>query len=410
MLKEKIADILSHHNLDDISLYEISEAIEQYPHFNTLYKWYIQKSLAEKKPLTAGRLQTALLHINDVVYLRHLLRNGGREENSTSAAATTFVETFLPEKETTETIVAEPVKEVAEMSMDEIVIENEKKIALEVADDIAFIQKHAPEEIVPNFVDEEAETSVEEDMQRLRDEVHTQDLSAYKSLIEKRIKEIEEQKEKAMEELEGQNPLENWQHTNEEENADATSDDLLQTIKNKWQEMNKVEDETEVPNFTTDNESSRVGSLLSKEIGDFMESDIVETSAANDATAEEIGQDDDLLENLKSKIDAYKSGKTVDLPPIEPPKPTADQETIDAIKDLVESENEETKKPKRKPRASKKVAEQKDGLDDFVTETLAEVYEKQGLYDKAVEVYEQLMHKFPKKSAYFAEKIENLKK
>lgn len=44
-----------------------------------------------------------------------------------------------------------------------------------------------------------------------------------------------------------------------------------------------------------------------------------------------------------------------------------------------------------------------------VTETLAKIYEEQGLYPKALEVYEKLSLKFPEKSAYFADRIEDLK-
>ncbi len=44
------------------------------------------------------------------------------------------------------------------------------------------------------------------------------------------------------------------------------------------------------------------------------------------------------------------------------------------------------------------------------TETLAKVYEKQGAIHKAIEVYKQLSLKFPEKSAYFADRIDLLKK
>ena len=47
--------------------------------------------------------------------------------------------------------------------------------------------------------------------------------------------------------------------------------------------------------------------------------------------------------------------------------------------------------------------------DDLVTENLAEIMLKQGKTDKAVNLYEKLMVKYPEKKAYFAQKIEQLK-
>lgn len=47
--------------------------------------------------------------------------------------------------------------------------------------------------------------------------------------------------------------------------------------------------------------------------------------------------------------------------------------------------------------------------DEIVTETMAEVLEKQGKIDKAIEVYKQLSILYPEKSVYFAAKIKQIK-
>ncbi len=47
--------------------------------------------------------------------------------------------------------------------------------------------------------------------------------------------------------------------------------------------------------------------------------------------------------------------------------------------------------------------------DSFMTETLARVYEKQGLLKKAIFAYEKLSLKYPEKSTYFASQINRIK-
>ena len=55
------------------------------------------------------------------------------------------------------------------------------------------------------------------------------------------------------------------------------------------------------------------------------------------------------------------------------------------------------------------VAEEVDSEKTMVTETLAEIYARQELFQRSIEIYEKLILLFPEKSAYFASLIEKIK-
>jgi hypothetical protein len=68
--------------------------------------------------------------------------------------------------------------------------------------------------------------------------------------------------------------------------------------------------------------------------------------------------------------------------------------------------------PNEKPvmKASSKKRTEKNPLDEgLITQTLADIYEKQGLYYEALNAYEKLSLKFPEKNSYFASRIEKIK-
>jgi tetratricopeptide (TPR) repeat protein len=68
-------------------------------------------------------------------------------------------------------------------------------------------------------------------------------------------------------------------------------------------------------------------------------------------------------------------------------------------------------RPKQEFYSPEKAGKRSDTLSNqIVTETLANIYYKQGNFSKAIEAYQQLQLKFPEKLSYFANLIEKIKK
>lgn len=78
--------------------------------------------------------------------------------------------------------------------------------------------------------------------------------------------------------------------------------------------------------------------------------------------------------------------------------------------DLKKERKKKRKKNKKKANTVSLIAQQSiEDRKEIASETLANLLADQGFYDKAINMYEQLILIFPEKSSFFAEKIENLK-
>ncbi|MCF8296522.1 MAG: hypothetical protein K9J13_03170 [Saprospiraceae bacterium] len=146
---------------------------------------------------------------------------------------------------------------------------------------------------------------------------------------------------------------------------------------------------------------------------------IIETKKEEVQVKKETDKSTELLEQVRKRlaeIEAEKTASTIESSEkqlIEEGKNIEIKSKEKIIDDFIKEE------PRIKPRDDdfseiEKIANQSN-LDkgDFISETLAEIYVKQGNKDKGIEIYKKLCLKFPEKSSYFAaqiKKVENKSK
>jgi len=181
--------------------------------------------------------------------------------------------------------------------------------------------------------------------------------------------------------------------------------EIIQIVENKPAVENKI---NENKNLSTESVSSSKFKQAAKkdELYDIIHSpQIAYDILGNESQSDTFARKKDLNEVKISENQIITSSESQ-----EPTKLPATKSNNDLISDFL------TKKPaaiRIKPSANQGVEMPKsseEDSDEFITETLAKIYIKQGYWQKAINAYQKLSLKYPEKNIYFANQIEQVKR
>ena len=402
MHKQQFLDIIKQpKRLNNIDFRQIRELVNDYPYFQTAYIMLAQKAVVTPDTNIQNILGKAATYVGDRQLLYTYLQEAKSEKSS-------FTPTRKTNKEDSQTKVFDKtsIQNVVSKQNDEkSTLVMPKKNYIAANDETAVIDQNSP--------------AIQ---------------SVYEKLLQKSKGKFKVEEEEITDA--------DLRKKKKNGSADDDTEEVpLDTATIKVKARLAVEQELEEQQDVVENKwkkSGDSGRITTEEIeviklnvlGDLakMKNEIEwdTTSHTNDIDLEfednSLDEDNDLLQNLKDKVDAYKKRKQTNNVDDWLSKATGKEKKIETAKkkapltaeDAKEIKKIVTNNNKAKYDTKMTIQEQVDSSlresSPIISETMAKVYAQQGHYNKAIKIYKQLSLKYPEKKLTFADKILELKK
>jgi len=415
MIREQFLKYMrSPDSLDDKSLGELDEIIRDYPYFQTARLLYVRNLKNLDNIKYEDRLKLTAAYATDRKMLYYLLNEEPREITEMQEQDDLVVDSKEVISEESEKAEGQsvPEKEAIKVQEEITVVKDEDEKSETVTmqpekDPVVQETESAGADMVER--QEEKEEELKEEKEEEEKSAIPEEKKEEITIEDKEVKEVieEEAKEEEKEKTEVQEERKEVEETGEgktvisaETDRNKKMEQIASAIKDKKKEsladeiLQRLAELKKEKKEKKDQERPESPAEVKDPGAEIAGREVIAQDAG-------VSEDDEGISSFSDWLEAASSKKKKDVPEM------PDTELIDRflkqdhqIKPLITGdENQEDI-------SRESVMEQ----EDFITETLAEIYLQQGFYEKALNAYEKLRLNSLEKSVYFAEQVEKLEK